>query len=253
MNGSPGDNQSGNHGRGPVFTAGVPAIKLTLLRVLLVALGLGGWFGTQQMLGARQPKSSPEELAVAGRVLTRGDGLHAAFEPWHAWLFQNRSYAHALLIASSLCIDVLGFFLLGWSIFGRSIRPFLGLLMLFVLRQLCQVISALPAPEQMIWEPPGFDSILVYYKVANDFFFSGHTALAVYGGIELARFGGRWWRVPAAILCVFLAGTVIVLRAHFTMDVYAGAVTALCAVAAANWLAPRCDRWLERMVGMKAS
>jgi membrane-associated phospholipid phosphatase len=39
---------------------------------------------------------------------------------------------------------------------------------------------------------------------------------------------------------------VIVLRAHWTMDVFAGAVAALVAAYLAAQLAPRCDRMLAR-------
>src|SRR5207249_2901381 len=83
-----------------------------------------------------------------------------------------------------------GIVLLTWSVFGASVRPFVGLLVLFGLRQLTQVLCALPAPVGMIWpqEGPGFPSLLVTYGVANDFFFSGHTAIAVFGAIELCRF-----------------------------------------------------------------
>jgi len=48
-----------------------------------------------------------------------------------------------------------------------------------------QAVCALPPPPNMIWHYPGFPSLLVTYHVANDFFFSGHTAIAVFGAIEL--------------------------------------------------------------------
>jgi len=70
-------------------------------------------------------------------------------------------------------------------LFGPSVRPFLGLVLLLGLRQIMQAICALPAPPNMIWHYPGFPSLLVTYNVGNDFFFSGHTAIAVFGGIEL--------------------------------------------------------------------
>ncbi len=41
----------------------------------------------------------------------------------------------------------------------------------------------------------------------------------------------------------------LVLRAHYTMDVYAGAVTALFIGLLAEKLAAPCDRWLGRMAG----
>ena len=69
--------------------------------------------------------------------------------------------------------------LLGSWLFGGSVRPFLGLVLLMALRQLVQSLCPLPAPG-MIWHYPGFPSLLVTYRVANDFFFSGHTAIAVF-------------------------------------------------------------------------
>jgi membrane-associated phospholipid phosphatase len=104
----------------------------------------------------------------------------------------------------------------------------------------------------MIWEPPGFPSLLVFYAVANDFFFSGHTALAVFGAVELGRFSGRRCRVAAFFIAVFLAGVVLVLRAHYTMDVFAGTVAALCAAVAAKWLAPTVDGAIARAIGLGA-
>ena len=84
---------------------------------------------------------------------------------------------------------------------------------------------ALPAPTDAIWHYPGFPSILVTYGVANDYFFSGHTAIATLGAMELARVGKRWLTVAAAGIVLFEAATVLVLRAHYTMDVFTGLVT----------------------------
>ena len=55
----------------------------------------------------------------------------------------------------------------------------------------------------MIWRSPGVPSLLVTYGVSNDLFFSGHTALAVYGAIELGRWGGPAWAVVGRALAVF--------------------------------------------------
>jgi membrane-associated phospholipid phosphatase len=225
-----------------------PPPRLIVVRAVIVALALAGWFGTQELLGSRAPNSPPDEMRTAGKVISRGDGLHVAFASWHARLKENRAAANALLIASSLMIDGLGVFLLAWSIFGQSLRPIVGLLVLFALRQLCQVVSALPAPDGMIWHDPGFPTLLVYYRVTNDLFFSGHTALAVYGSIELGRFGGRLLRVAALVVGLFLTLSVVVLRAHYTMDVYAGAVTALMVALVSRRLAGPFDRGLADLL-----
>src|SRR5205814_1246361 len=89
----------------------------------------------------------------------------------------NPRKANALLISSSLVIDLLGFYLLGSAIFGSTIQPFLGLLMLFALRQLCQAFCPLPPPGGMIWRDPGFPTILVTYGTSTDLFFRNSCEL----------------------------------------------------------------------------
>jgi membrane-associated phospholipid phosphatase len=136
--------------------------------------------------------------------------------------------ANALLIASSALIDAIAIFLLGSWIFAGQLRPFLGLAMLLVTRQVMQALCSLPAPPGIIWHDPGFPSLLVTYGVANDFFFSGHTAIAVFGAIELVRLRRAWLTVLAACVVLFEVAAVLVLRAHYTMDVFTGALAAVC-------------------------
>jgi membrane-associated phospholipid phosphatase len=213
------------------------------LKLLFVIIGLALWYGTQYLISKRMPTGDQAQIVDLPLQWT---------EPVNRYLNQHKTAADALLVVSSFLIDCLGIFLLGWSIFGPSIRPFLGLLILFALRQTCQGLIALPAPEGMIWHvgPTLFGvkvpTLLVTYGVANDLFFSGHTAMAVYGAVELGRLGRRWLVAVAVVIAAFQMGVVIVLRAHWTMDVFAGAVTALVAAYLAAQLAPRCDRLLAR-------
>lgn len=211
------------------------------LRLLLVVVGLGLWFGTQALIGMRP---APESGI--------GDTVLDLLAPVHRDLTEHPQAADLLLIVSSAIIDALGIFLLAWSVFGKSIRPFLGLLILFALRQACQALMALPAPPGMIWRQPELFgmpiySLLVTPKVANDFFFSGHTALAVYGAIELVRFGGRRWLPLGILIAAFESLVVLVLRAHWTMDVYAGIVTAILIAIIAKQVAPPVDRVLGKV------
>ena len=209
------------------------SLPLWALRAILVAAGLAAWFWTQALIAKR---AFPQ-----GQIRDR---LHEATAPLNRFLWEHPRRANWLLIVTSAVIDLLGIFLFCLALFGPSIRPFVGLVLLFALRQVCQGLCALPAPERMIWRNPGFPSLLVTYGTASDLFFSGHTAIAVYGSIELAHSGGP----PAALLGVAIvvveAATVLVLRAHYTMDVFAGAVTALWVWTAASALAPGLDRAL---------
>jgi membrane-associated phospholipid phosphatase len=91
-----------------------------------------------------------------------------------------------------------------------------------------QALVSLPPPPGIIWHYPGVPSLLVTYGVANDFFFSGHTAIAVFGATELARFRKTWLTVLAVSVVIFEIAAVLVLRAHYTMDVFTGALAAVC-------------------------
>lgn len=202
-----------------------------VLRLALTPGVLGLWFWTQSLIGAR--------TASASGI---GDALHNWTAGLNAYFAQNTAAANALLIASSALIDGLGLFLLARWLFGGSVRPFLGLFLLMALRQLLQALCALPAPPNMIWHYPGFPSLLVTYHVANDFFFSGHTAIAVFGALELARFRKNWLTVAAALIALFEITAVLVLRAHYTMDVFTGIVAALWAARFSERVSPRIDQ-----------
>ena len=191
--------------------------KALAARILITFAALAIWFWTQSLLGAR---SSPTEGI--------GDGLHRLSAPANAYLHRSPHAANALLIASSALIDAIAIFLLASWIFAGNLRPFLGLGMLLVTRQVMQALCSLPAPPGIIWHDPGFPSLLVTYGVANDFFFSGHTAIAVFGAIELARLRRAWLTALAVCVVLFEIAAVLVLRAHYTMDVFTGALAAVC-------------------------
>ncbi len=208
-------------------------IPLWALRLLLVTAGLGLWFWTQSLIARR---AFPE-----GQI---GDRLLELTAPLNRFLWDRPRAADAVLIATSAVIDLLGLFLVALAILGPSVRPFLGLVILFALRQVCQGLCALPAPERMIWRRPGFPSLLVTYGTTSDLFFSGHTAIAVYGSLELAHCLGPAGVVLGLAIVLVEATAVLVLRAHYTMDVFTGAIAALWVWTAASALAPGVDRWL---------
>jgi 1-acyl-sn-glycerol-3-phosphate acyltransferase len=181
------------------------------------------------------------------RIGKIGDLLHELSAPQNAWLNAHPRAANATLIVASAFIDLFGLYLLGSSLLGATLRPFLALVILFALRQLCQGLSTLPAPQGIIWRHPGFPSLLVTYDVGNDFFFSGHTAIAVLAVLELGRAGPPWLVAAAGLVAVFEVVTVIVLRAHYLVDVFAAAFVAWGCESAASRFAPAIDACLHRL------
>lgn len=189
----------------------------TLLgRLAFVVVLVSLWHWSQRAIGSRG-------LATDNGI---GDKVHEWMTPLHAYLTSHPAAVRWLLITSSLGIDFLGLFVLHRGIFGPSAGPLLGLALLLALRQGSQYLTALPPPRGMIWRDPGVPSLFVTYHVENDLFFSGHTALAVFGCLTLGSLGPGW-----LCLGLLLGGyeifTVLALRAHWTMDVYAGFVTAI--------------------------
>lgn len=193
-------------------------------RLGVIGFSLGAWFKTQTMLEAR--KNNRDEIT---------DLLHTISEPLNRYFKKNRSAADKLLIISSAFIDIFGLFILLYALFGASIRPFVSLLILFTLRQLFQFICALPKPPGLIWHNPGFPSLLVTYEVENDFYFSGHTSIAVLAAIEFFMIN-PYLGALAGVIALFEIITVIVLRAHYTMDVFTAILAAFCATAVAGFL-----------------
>src|ERR1044071_5855159 len=138
---------------------------LTGIRVLLIFIGVGLWYWTQNLI------SRKADLGVGV-----GDRLHDLTTPLNAWFTRNPRATNLTLIVTSALIDAIGIFLLGSAILGSSLRPFIALFILFGLRQICQSISTMPKPAGIIWRRPGFPSLLVTYDVSDVFFFLGDTA-----------------------------------------------------------------------------
>ena len=105
------------------------------LRTGIVAGALVIWFWTQSLIGRK---------AAAKDGL--GDVILDRTARWHRYLSENPRAANAALIISSLFIDVFGLALVGAAIFGPTFAPFLSVIVLFSMRQICQSLCTLPPP-----------------------------------------------------------------------------------------------------------
>ncbi len=224
----------------PSLSERVWAIRAARMLLMIAALAI--WFGTQALLAKR-----------AAPIHGINDRMFALTAGANSFLLRHPAWANGILIVSSALIDLLGIFVLLRAALGPTIRPFLGLLMLFVLRQICQGLVSLPAPEGMIWHDPGFPTVLITYGTSTDLFFSGHTAIAAFGATELARLRRRWLTAVAVLIAFFEATVVIVLRAHYTMDVLSGILAGLWFAGIGELLAPPVDRALAKLVRRRST
>jgi PAP2 superfamily C-terminal len=210
---------------------------LTVIRVFLILVGVGLWYWTQRLISRK--------VDLGDGV---GDRLHDLTTPLHAWFTRNTAATNATLVITSALIDAIGIYLLGNAIFGASVRPFIALFILFGLRQLCQAITTMPQPSGVIWRHPGVPSLLVTYHVANDFFFSGHTAVAALGALELWYHGPHFAAIVVTGIAFIEAAVVIIFRAHYTADVFAAAFAAWGAELIAQHASPTIDVCLHRLI-----
>lgn len=187
-------------------------------RIFVTVIALVFWFLSQKWIGRRKIQNS--EMIF--------DLVHQKTESLNLYLQKNEKLAKFLLISSSFLIDVSGLYLLYEGIFGSSMKPLIGLIILFFFRQLNQVATALPIPRGMIWKDPQVPSIFVTYGVSNDLFFSGHTALITYTMLQILTLNQPLLSALFVAIFIYEVVVVLVLRAHWTLDVVTGALAAVC-------------------------
>ena len=202
---------------------------LWLARMLIsVAAGLGLWFLTQWLIGTR-PATPLGEGEIP--TVSSGDILFRLTKPVNAYLQEHPTSRHTT--NHQFRRDRRPRHLADRRIdFRLDHAPVPGPVDPFRIATAFRRSAFFPLRRNDI-AYPGVPSLLVTYQVANDFFFSGHTAIAVFGGLQLAALERPWWLAPGLFIAFFEMATVIVLRAHYSIDVFTGAIAALWASSAA--------------------
>jgi hypothetical protein len=140
---------------------------------------------------------------------------------------KNTFYRRALLITSSFFIDfVIIFFSILWTKRGRSYRPVIAYMFFYSIRGITQNMFQMRYPEGYLWEYPGFPSLVISYLKTNDFFFSGHIGFPIIAGMEFYYFGYVNMYYFCLMSSVFEALTMIFLRGHYSIDLFAGVIFA---------------------------
>lgn len=97
-----------------------------LMRFIVIIFFTCLWFESQAYL-AKSPNLGKNRQIM--------DHMHNYLAPVNEWLLNNQKHADTLIFASGVVVDVFTGWMILMSLFGKSFRPFLGLVVLFTLRQ----------------------------------------------------------------------------------------------------------------------
>ena len=174
------------------------------------------------------------------------DRLHVWTTPINQYFHEHPQAANIVLISTSLWIDASILFLCLRALFGPSIRPFLELFFFALYRECLQFLVTLPVPQGIIWEYPGFPSLMVNYSVQHDLYFSGHTGVALLIMAEFVRTKLKWFSAISFLFFGYVVMTIISFRIHYTMDVFTGVLVALYVIYTSERLSLPIDRFLQK-------
>lgn len=146
----------------------------------------------------------------------------------NVYLSRNKEISRKILAINSLCFDIFGS---ATIIHGTIYRPMMVLAgsTIIVLKACLMYLVGLPIPENMIWFCTGIPSFMVDYSSSADLFFSGHVAHSVYFFLYWCSTADTFCSICCCVFSgLFLLYTMImliVMRIHYTMDIYAGLTT----------------------------
>lgn len=173
------------------------------------------------------------------------DGAFDATAGINAFLAHNEVYRSALLILSSLLIDILMISsALRFMFFAKTWRSLMFLVSFYSVRGLIIGMFLMKFPEGRIFDDPGFPSLTITYARTSDFFFSGHVGFATFSMLENRYYQNFTLMWTAAFTVLLESFTLIVTRAHYSIDIISGVVFAHYIWIVTGWAAPYVDKKL---------
>jgi hypothetical protein len=190
-------------------------MKLILRNSIIILILWAFWTFTQQFLET--------DIQFNDKIYDR---LHnnTVLTQMHDILFENDKLSDFCMMITTFMLDInLIYYIYTFFKYDEK-KPILMLMAGVFLRQICQYVNRLPSPSDVIWNDPGFPTIIMNYNVLNDFFFSGHTLCSLVFGMELIKLKSKLVKSFALFFMISEISFVLVTRAHYFMDIY-GAVT----------------------------
>ena len=114
--------------------------------------------------------------------------LEGMMKPSNLYLKSHPTLLKVAIIVSSLTIDLVSLFILGFFIiYAKSPRVFYSIIMFYTLRAICQANFLFEYPKGNLFQDPGFFSLFVPYGLTSDYYFSGHSGFLFMTTLELIQ------------------------------------------------------------------
>lgn len=149
------------------------------------------------------------------------------FTPLNEYYIANINQRNNLIIFSSITLDsllLIAFY--RWTRYSSSYRLPLANVFFYITRAICQKLIVIEYPEGYNWGYPGFFSFSIPYGETNDFFYSGHVGICIVQYLEFNAVGWKYAGRFSLFVCCVQIYMMLVLRAHYTMDMIAAIIFA---------------------------
>lgn len=186
--------------------------------------------------------------AVSAPLCKIHDALQHLLAPLNAYVAHHDQLSNVLIILYSVFGDAIVLFLICCAIIHSSIRPILPLILFMILRQTMQMLVTFPIDPGLVWHDPGFYSLFLNYHVSGDFYFSAYVGINILGALEMHEIFRKKW-LTALNFCTagFIIFIDMVLRAHYSTDIYTSIITAIFVYLFTQQFIPSIDRFLKKL------
>jgi len=182
-----------------------------------------------------QPASVPQCLL---------DLSHEVTTPINKWLSENEGSKNALIIVSSLFVDITVVInAIAWIIYGKNLRLVFAVVTFFAFKIFLQEVFYFRVPDGYLWSYPGFPSLTVPYYTADDFFFSAEIGLCMIALLDFRSRKMTLMKFFAAFTIVLECFVFISTRAHYIIDLTTGVVAGHYFYWVGSWID---DAWRKR-------
>lgn len=133
---------------------------------------------------------------------------------------EHRNYVVAIISCALDCMFCVQLY--KFARYGNSWRFPIALGLFYGLRAYFQSTIIFERPEGAVWTYPGWFTTFVPFPLQCDYWWSGHIGFCFVNYNEFKKNGENSWAIYSFVLMIFTTFFLIVLRAHYSVDITTG-------------------------------